>query len=312
MMKILDKGVWKPFEDSAQKKVSDFSETVERPEKNRYHLYVSYACPWAHRVIIYRNLKGLQDYISISVLDPRWGTENGWYFKSIKNSQSTDETTNDHVLDKDFLWEIYAEAHPSYVGKVTVPVLYDKKENKIISNESTSIIHLLDKHFPSKMQSLRPEEFDDSIETINKLVLSDISMKIYQAGFARNQKDYEYYTIELFQALEKANKKLKGKKFLITDRILESDIHLFCALIRFDLVYTSALRLNLKSLEDFEHLKAFVVRVLNTPKIKETFKPIHIKAHYFDYIEDINPRIIPLGPNLKYLTLIKEEKNEEF
>ncbi|MAZ48966.1 MAG: glutathione-dependent reductase [Halobacteriovoraceae bacterium] len=309
-MKILDKGIWKPNESSCPKKNSAFLESIEKAEVDRYHLYVSYACPWAHRAIIYRELKGLQNYISMSILDPRWGTENGWYFKSSCNQASTKETTKDHVLGADFLWQVYAQAHPEYIGKVTVPVLFDKKESKIMSNESSNIIRILDTFFPSEASTLYPTDFREDIDNLNSFVQNGISAKVYQAGFAKYQKDYERYSTELFKALGEVDELLSGREFLLTDRILESDIHLFCALVRFDLVYTSALRLNHRCLEDFKNLKSFVVRILKIPQILKTFKPFHIKSHYFDYIEDINPRIIPIGPNPKYLNLNQEENDE--
>jgi putative glutathione S-transferase len=309
-LKILDKGLWKPNESSCPKETSAFLESIGKAEKGRYHLYISYACPWAHRTIIYRELKSLQDYISISVLDPRWGTENGWFFKSSNTTVSTDETTKDHVFGKEFLWQVYAQSHPEYVGKVTVPVLFDKKERKIVSNESSKIIRLLDSFFTSECEPLYPIEFRQKIDELNNLVQIGISTKIYQAGFAKKQVDYEKYSIELFNALDEVDRLFEGREFLIADRILETDIHLFCALVRFDLVYVSALRLNYKSLTDFKNLKEFVVRVLKIPEVSKTFKPFHIKSHYFDYIEDINPRIIPIGPSPKYLNLNQEENDE--
>ena len=301
-MKLLDKGVWKPFEKADNYEISsNFPNSIESAEKNRYHLYVSYACPWAHRTIIYRTLKGLEDYVPMSILDPRWGSENGWYFKSDYNKASTDETTVDHALGLNYLWEVYANCHPDYVGKVTVPVLFDRKHKKIVSNESSVIIRILDELFPSDKPLLRPKGFHEQVDELNNLVQNEISVRIYQAGFAKDQKSYENYSKELFKSLKKADELLDKREYLIADRPLESDIHLFCALVRFDLVYYSALRLNLYPLTHFKNLIRFVQRLLGNLKIQESFKPDHIKSHYFDNIEDINPKIIPLGPNLKYI-----------
>jgi putative glutathione S-transferase len=262
-------------------------------EPDRYHLYVSYACPWAHRTILYRQLKGLNDVIGMSVLHPHWGGDNGWTFEDGPYS------TRDHVSGFDFLYQVYQAANPDFSGKITVPVLWDKKTKTIVNAESGDIIRMLDQAFDQWGDaSVRfyPEHLRNDIDAINAVVLGRVSMGVYKAGFASTQGAYERAIDELFQTLDELNQTLSKQRFLIGDQITEADWHLFATLVRFDAVYHGKLKCSLKRLIDYPHLTRYTNHLFNLPGVAETVKLDHIKMHYYDDLGIGNPRIIPVDP----------------
>lgn len=260
-------------------------------EPNRYHLYVSYACPWAHRTILYRKLKGLEDVISMSVLHPRWGGENGWTFGPGELS------TRDHANAKDFLYEIYQMAKADFTGKVTVPVLWDKKTGTIVNNESGEIIRMFNSAFDAYADNsvdFYPASLKDEIDAMNKRVLGPICMGVYAAGFASDQTSYEAAVSRLFAALDQLDAEMGEKTYLVGEQITESDWHLFSTLVRFDAVYHSKLKCSLKRLIDYPNLCQYLRRLYDCPGVASTVRLDHVKLHYFDDLGIGNPNLIPV------------------
>ncbi|NMG11922.1 glutathione S-transferase C-terminal domain-containing protein [Brasilonema sp. UFV-L1] len=281
-------------------------------QAGRYHLYVSYACPWAHRTILYRQLKGLQNVISMSVVHPRWAGANGWEFgepvavggspgisKLANPKGDTPMSTVDHVANRRYLYEVYQAAKPDFTGKVTVPVLWDKKTSTIVNNESGEIIRMLNSAFDAwgdASVNFYPDNLRSEIETMNAFVLDKVCNGVYKAGFASTQEAYDKAVQELFQALDTLDVRLSQQPYLLGDRITESDLHLFCTLCRFDAVYYGALKCNLKRLIDYPALSAYTGRIYNLPSVAATVKMNHIKQHYYDDLKAGNPVIVPVGP----------------
>ncbi|MEI2578547.1 glutathione S-transferase family protein [Scytonema sp. PRP1] len=266
-------------------------------QAGRYHLYVSYACPWAHRTILYRQLKGLQNVISMSVVHPRWAGANGWEFGD------TPISTVDHVANRRYLYEVYQAAKPDFTGKVTVPVLWDKKTKTIVNNESGEIIRMLNSAFDAwgdASVNFYPDNLRSEIETMNAFVLDKVCNGVYKAGFASTQEAYDKAVQELFQALDTLLERLSQQLYLLGDRITESDLHLFCTLCRFDAVYYGALKCNLKRLIDYPALSAYTQRIYNLPSVAATVKMDHIKQHYYDDLKAGNPAIVPVGPAIDF------------
>ena len=262
-------------------------------EPNRYHLYVSYACPWAHRTILYRRLKGLDGVIGMSVLHPIWGGPEGWQFRD------SDHSTRDHVNGFDTLYQVYQAAKPDFTGKVTVPVLWDKKTETIVNAESGEIIRMLDHAFDQWGDaSVRfyPEPLRAEIDQLNAVILDRVCMGVYKAGFASDQHDYDKAISELFATLDDLEDALAGRCFLLGDQITESDWHLFATLVRFDAVYNSKLKCSRRRLVDYPVLARYTHRLYSLPGVAETVKLDHIKMHYFDDLGIGNPRIIPVDP----------------
>lgn len=273
--------------------ISANGETEFQAEPGRYHLYVSYACPWAHRTLIYRVLKKLQNVISVSVLHPRWAGYDGWRFEDGPYS------TVDHVAGKRFLYEVYQAAKPEYTGRVTVPVLFDRKTDTIVSTESGDIIRMLNTAFDDwgdPSVDFFPEELAAEIEERNDWLLPDVCIGVYKAGFASTQDDYERAVHRLFERLDFLERQLSDQSYLLGDRLSESDWHLFATLVRFDAAYHGALRCNLKSLRDYPALSGFARRLYGIPGVAETVRLDHVKLHYYDAIDEIDPTIVPLGP----------------
>jgi len=266
-----------------------------KAEAGRYHLYVSYACPWAHRALIYRAVLGLETSISVSVVHPV-NMENGWEFAPYEGS------TPDQVNDTQFMHEVYTTADPKFSGKVTVPVLWDKKTGTIVNNESSEIIRMLGGAFRSiatSWQEFRPADKADEIDEINELVYYAINNGVYRTGFAETQEAYETAVTKLFAAFDVLEERLAVQPYLNGSRPLESDWRLFTSMIRFPSVYYFHFKCNIRSLDDYPNLKDHTRRLLNYPGIRATVNLDHINTHYYQAHRKVNPKgIIPLGANI--------------
>ncbi len=266
-----------------------------KAEPGRYHLYVSLACPWAHRTLILRKLKKLEDVISVSVVHHFMG-ENGWTFE-------TDEAaTGDTLYGSEFLHQIYTKADPDYTGRVTVPVLWDKKEQTIVSNESPEIIRMLNSAFDEwadKSVDFYPEGLRAEIDRINAFVYPSINNGVYRSGFATTQGAYEEAFNELFAALDKVESMLGERRYLAGDVLTEADWRLFTTLVRFDPVYVGHFKANLRRIADYPNLSNYLRELYQIPGVAETVNMDHIKRHYYGSHRMINPTgIVPVGPEL--------------
>jgi len=266
-----------------------------KAEAGRYHLYVCLACPWAHRTLIFRALKGLQDMIDVSVVDYFMG-ESGWTF-----DQQHDDIVSDDLYGLDYMYELYIKADDNYSGRVTVPVLWDKQKETIVSNESADIIRMLNSAFDdigAKPGDYYPADLRTNIDEINARVYSDINNGVYKSGFATKQSVYEKHVSTLFEALDWVEGLLADNRYLTGDRLTEADWRLFTTLIRFDSVYHGHFKCNLKQLIDYPNISGYVRELYQMPGIADTVNMGHIKAHYYTSHPTINPNgIVPLGPN---------------
>jgi putative glutathione S-transferase len=266
-----------------------------KAERGRYHLYVSYACPFAHRTLLARALMGLEDAVSISVLDPDWGGPEGWVFNDGPMA------TRDHVNGLGSLPEVYRKANPRFTGKVTVPVLWDKARATIVNAESPEIMRMLEVEFRALARTevdLYPEASAAEIDALNAFVGPRVNGGVYRAGFAATQAAYDAAVLELFGALDELEARLARRRFLVGERLTEADLRLFATLVRFDVAYYGALRCNLKRLVDYPQLWAYTRRIYQLPGIASTVRLDHVKRHYWDDHAMINRRIQPIGPVL--------------
>ncbi len=267
-----------------------------KAEPGRYHLYVSLACPWAHRTLIYRALKGLESMISISVVNPLMADQ-GWSFEPGNGA------TGDTLHQTHYLHEIYTKAAPDYTGRVTVPVLWDKVRNCIVSNESADIIRMLNSAFDplgGAPGDFYPEGLHTEIDDLNDLIYDTINNGVYQAGFATTQSAYEGALYPLFQTLEMLDARLGHQRYLLGERITEADWRLFTTLIRFDAVYHGHFKCSLKRIIDYSHLWGYVRELFQWPGIAETVDLEQIKAHYYRSHTTVNPTgVVPVGPRLE-------------
>jgi putative glutathione S-transferase len=270
---------------------SRFREWVrERPEPGRYHLYVSLACPWASRAVIVRKLKGLEDVLPMTVVDPV-RDERGWRF-------SADEA--DPVNGFTFLSEAYAATDPSFEGRVTVPVLWDVREGRIVNNESADIIRMLGA-WSDEGPELVPADLRAAIDELNDRVYDAVNNGVYRAGFATTQEAYEEAFDQLFETLDWLDDRLATRRYLLGDRITEADWRLFVTLVRFDAVYVGHFKCNLRRIADYEHLSGYVRDLFQQPGIADTVDLDQIKRHYYSTHPSINPtRIVPKGPALDF------------
>ncbi|TPI44702.1 glutathione S-transferase family protein [Mesorhizobium sp. B2-9-1] len=268
-----------------------------KAEPGRYHLYVSLACPWAHRTLIFRVLKKLEGIISVSVVHHFMG-ENGWTFKA------EDGATGDTLYGLDFLHQVYAKADPAYSGRVTVPVLWDKGQETIVNNESSEIIRMLNSAFDEWGDAgldFYPAVLRVEIDRINALVYPAINNGVYRAGFATTQKAYEEAFGELFTALDTIEERLSQQRYLTGERITEADWRLFTTLVRFDPVYVGHFKCNLRRIADYPNLSNYLRDLYQVPGVARTVSLHHIKAHYYGSHRSINPTgIVPAGPELDY------------
>lgn len=268
-----------------------------KAEAGRYHLYVSYACPWAHRTLIFRKLKGLEDMIGLSVVHPFMG-ENGWTF------HEGDGVIPDPIGDAEFLHQVYTAAEPEFTGRVTTPVVWDKKTSTIVSNESAEIIRMFTQafdHLGAKEGDFYPEALRDEIDEVNERVYHTLNNGVYKCGFATTQEAYEESFGDLFDTLDWLEARLSKQRYLVGDRITEADWRLFTTLLRFDSVYFSHFKTNLRRIVDYPNLWAYTRELYQVPGIEETVRMDHIKHHYYRSHESINPtRIVPLGPAIDF------------
>lgn len=268
-----------------------------KAEANRYHLYVSLACPWAHRTTIYRKLKGLEDMISLSVVHPFMG-DKGWTFAEGAG------VIADPIVNASYLYEVYVAAKPDYTGRVTVPILWDKKTNTIVSNESSEIIRMLNSAFDEAGATdvnFLPKALLAEIDTINEFVYSAVNNGVYKAGFATTEAAYKEAVVTIFDALDTLEARLADQRYLLGDTITEADWRLFTTLVRFDAVYVGHFKCNIRRIVDYPNLWGYLRDLYQVPGIAETVSIEHIKAHYYTSHANINPtRIIPVGPVLDF------------
>lgn len=263
-------------------------------ESGRYHLYVSYACPWAHRTLIFRKLKRLDEHIDVSVVHPLMKSD-GWTF-------ATDfpGATGDRLLSKRFLREIYQAADPQATTRVTVPVLWDKQRQSIVSNESSEIIRMLNSAFDGitgNRSDFYPETLRGEIDALNAAVYDHVNNGVYKAGFATTQGAYDEAVIALFEELDRLDERLSRKRYLAGERITEADWRLFTTLLRFDPVYAGHFKCNLRRLVDYAHLWPYARELYQWPGVAETVYFDHIKFHYHASHDTVNPHgIVPKGP----------------
>jgi glutathionyl-hydroquinone reductase len=264
-----------------------------KADAGRYHLYISLACPWAHRTLIMRALKGLSDMISVSVV--HWlMREQGWTFADGPG------VVADSINQAQFLHQVYAAAEPRYSGRVTVPVLWDKARRTIVNNESAEIIRMLNSAFDgigAKPGDYYPVALREEIDPINARVYDTLNNGVYKAGFATSQSAYEEAIGPLFATLDWLEQRLATRRFLLGDALTEADIRLFTTLIRFDAVYVGHFKCNMRRIADYPHLSAYVRDLYQWPGIATTVNFEHIKRHYYESHRTINPTgIVPVGP----------------
>lgn len=263
----------------------------------RYHLYVSLACPYAHRTIIFRKLKKLESVISMSILEPVMGDQ-GWQFSS------RSDATADAVNGKQRLGEIYLLADARYTGRVSVPVLWDTERRTIVNNESPEIIRMLNSAFASltgDRADYYPAELRGEIDRINARVYRDVNIGVYRAGFATTQDAYADAYRDVFTALDWLEELLSRQRYLVGSRLTEADWRLFTTLVRFDAVYYSHFKCNVRRIAEYANLANYLRDLYQMPGIAETVNMDHIKRHYFMSMTAINPsRIVPLGPELDF------------
>ncbi len=266
-----------------------------KAESGRYHLFVSLACPWAHRTLIFRTLKGLESHIGVTVVDPKM-LEHGWEFSNI---------SQDNPLgDLKYAYEVYTSAKPDYTGRVTVPILWDKKEHTIVSNESSEIIRMFNSAFNAltdNEDNYYPKALRKRINEINELVYHNINNGVYKAGFATTQESYEKAYDELFDALDNIEQVLSKNRYITGERLTEADWRLFTTLVRFDSVYHGHFKTNRKRIEDYPNLSNYMRELYQHEGIAETVDMHHIKLHYYFSHKMINPtQVVPKGPQLDF------------
>lgn len=268
-----------------------------KAEAGRYHLYVSLACPWAHRTLIMRKLKGLENMISISAVNFLMGSE-GWTFDDGPG------VIPDNVNHVSRLHELYTKAEPTFTGRVTVPTLWDKQKNTIVSNESSEILRMLNSAFDevgALPGDYYPQELRAEIDELNDFIYPNINNGVYRAGFATTQEAYDEAVVALFNALDKLEGRLATRRYLTGETITEADWRLFTTLVRFDLAYVGHFKCNIRRLADYPNLWGYLKDLYQIPGIAETVDIDYIKAHYYASHTHINPTgIIPRGPDIDY------------
>ena len=283
-------------EGAFERQVTTFRERVdpEAAEAGRYHLYVSYACPWAHRTLITRKLLGLEDVISVDVVDP-FRAEDGWQF-----TPEREGCTTDSINGSDYLREAYVEADSNYTGRVTVPVLWDTEEGTIVNNESREIMRNLTTVFAALGNGvdLAPEALREDIDDALDRIYEPINNGVYRTGFADTQSAYDEAVTELFEALEHWDSVLADQRYLVGDRLTEADIAMYTTLVRFDEVYHTHFMCNHKLIREYDNLWPYLRDLYTTPGFGETTEMGHIKEHYYTTHPDVSPkRIVPMGPD---------------
>ena len=299
-MGVLVDGVWRdvPRDQRATggafvRPESQFRDRLAAAEAGRYHLYVSRACPWAHRTLVVRALKGLEKAVPAFYADPTMA-ENGWEFAAGENSAGIR-----------YLHELYAVARPGYSGRVTVPALWDSRERKIVNNESAEIIRMLNRAFDPlarrKLADLYPEDLRPEIDRVNQRVYRTVNNGVYRAGFATAQDKYDQAVAELFATLDWLERRLARRRWLCAGRFTEADVRLFTTLVRFDAVYHSHFKCNLQRLVDYRNLWRYTKSIYALPGVARTVDLDEIKSHYYRSMKQINPtQIVPRGPRLAF------------
>jgi len=284
------------FERQASKfrdKVSNEDGSTFPAESGRYHLYVSLACPWAHRALIFRKLKGLEEHIDVSVVHPEM-LDQGWEFKDYPGA------TGDKLYNFDYAHQIYTKAEPEITTRVTVPILWDKRTETIVNNESAEIIRIFNSGFNSLTNNeddYYPNAQREEIDAINNMVYHDINNGVYKAGFATTQEAYEEAVTALFCALDRVEERLSKQRYLVGSKITEADWRLFTTLIRFDAVYHGHFKCNKKQIADYPNIYGYMKELYQVPGVAETVNFDHIKRHYYYSHTMINPtQVIPVGP----------------
>ena len=276
-----------------------------RAEPGRYHLYVGFACPWAHRTLIIRKLKGLEPLIGISAVNCYMGAE-GWTFAP------GPETIPDSVNRVERLYELYTLADAQYSGRATIPILWDKHERTIVSNESAEIVRMFNSAFDgvgANRNDYYPAALRAEIDELNDFIYPNVNNGVYRAGFATTQEAYEEAATAVFAALDRLEGRLTTRRYLLGSQLTEADIRLFTTLIRFDPVYHGHFKCNRQRIVDYPNLWGFLRDVYQTPGIAETVHVDFIKRHYYGSHANLNPsRIVPIGPELNYETAHGRER----
>ena len=261
------------------------------PVAGRYHLYISLACPWAHRTLILRKFKNLESTIGVTIVDPLMN-KNGWEF--------TNDTDAEFTYGFKYLYQLYAKSDPTYTGRVSVPVLWDKETQTIVNNESSEIIVMFNNEFEGN--DYYPENLRSEIDEVNGFVFAKVNSGVYKAGFAKKQEAYDQAVTELFDALNALEQRLNNQRFLTGNDFTLADVRLFTTLVRFDAVYVGHFKCNLRRLVDYPNLWNYTKDVFQIPGISETVDFYHIKNHYYQSHPHVNPnRIVPKGPVINFL-----------
>ncbi len=269
-----------------------------KAEPGRYHLYVSLACPWAHRTLVFRALKGLEDAISVSVVNDFMGDE-GWTF------EPGEGVVPDPLFQATRMFQVYQRAKPDYTGRVTVPVLWDKAGDAMVSNESSEIIRMFNSAFDDvgadASLDFHPEGLREDIDAVNARVYDTVNNGVYKSGFATTQDAYEDAVRPLFETLDWLEARLTDKRWLVGNRLTEADWRLFTTLVRFDPVYVGHFKCNIRRIADYPALSGYLRDLYQVPGVAGTVDMGHIKRHYYASHETINPtRIVPVGPAIDY------------
>src|SRR6266576_846362 len=289
-------------EDAFREWVSDDGSSPYPAEADRYHLYVSLACPWASRTIIFRKLKGLEQVIGMTIVDPI-RDERGWAFRdpSGKIPPGVPFESTDPINRFQFLSEAYKATDPDFDERVTVPVLWDKKTKRIVNNCEDDICRMFNDAFSAFAQNkdidLFPKEIEDEHTKLSDFLYENVNNGVYKAGFATHQRSYEISCRKLFEALDQIEARLSKSRYLFDNRIVEADWRLFCTLVRFDVVYHGHFKCNVRRIIDYPNLQGYLMDLYQRPGIAETVKFYHIIRHYYMTQTEINPtRIVPIGP----------------
>lgn len=288
-----ESGEFERQEDAFREWISADGSTGFPAEQGRYHLYVSLACPWASRTLIVRNLKGLHEWMGVTVVDPI-RDEKGWRFR---NGPGHSE---DPVNGFKYLSEAYKMTDPNFSGRVTVPVLWDKVRRRIVNNSEDDICRMFDTLGNPEVR-LFPPDIESEQSELSRFIYDKINNGVYEAGFATNQEIYERACRGVFAALDATERRLGSKRFLFGNRIVETDWRLFLTLVRFDPVYHGHFKCNVRRIIDYRNLHGYLLDLYQQPGISETVNLDHIKRHYYMTHDDINPnRLVPIGPEIDY------------
>ena len=305
-------GEFQRQQDAFRDWVSNDGSTPYPAAAGRYHLYVSLACPWASRTVIFRKLKGLEEAIGMTVVDPI-RDENRWAFRDPEIPPGTSFESTDQITGFHFLSEAYKATDPNYSARVTVPVLWDKETKKIVNNSEDDICRMFNTAFNefarNKDLDFFPSELEAEHAKLCSFLHNNVNNGVYRAGFATRQRPYEVACRKLFEALDQLEERLSKSRFLFEDRIVESDWRFFCTLIRFDVVYYGHFKCNLRRIIDYSNLQGYLMDLYQQPGIADTVNFDHIKRHYYMTHTEINPtRIVPIGP---LLDLTKPHRREK-